>query len=296
MKNIAESVKARLKNISDAKGVDFNFFCLIYFQERFLYRLSMSKYSDNFILKGGFMLHFLNTSEFRPTKDIDFLGLKIKNDSDKLKDIIKEICSLQYEDGVIFDTKSVEASVIKEGHDYEGTRMKFIARLGSVRNIITIDIGFGDTVLPEPLKKHFTGLLQTDNALLNIYPFETVVSEKFEAIVSLNYMTSRMKDFYDIRFIAHNQEFDLTILKKSIVATFLKRSTKLSGSNIIFSDEFRNDRDKQIQWSAFLRRNKIEVTFDFKDVVKFIEKFLAPVLSPSDADMKWDPVKLKWIK
>jgi hypothetical protein len=152
MKNIAESVKARLKNISDAKGVDFNFFCLIYFQERFLYRLSMSKYSDNFILKGGFMLHFLNTSEFRPTKDIDFLGLKIKNDSDKLKDIIKEICSLQYEDGVIFDTKSVEASVIKEGHDYEGTRMKFIARLGSVRNIITIDIGFGDTVLPEPLK------------------------------------------------------------------------------------------------------------------------------------------------
>jgi hypothetical protein len=108
--------------------------------------------------------------------------------------------------------------------------------------------------------------LQTDNALLNIYPFETVVSEKFEAIVSLNYMTSRMKDFYDIRFIAHNQEFDLTILKKSIVATFLKRSTKLSGSNIIFSDEFRNDRDKQIQWSAFLRRNKIEVTFDFKDV------------------------------
>ncbi|MDD3043844.1 MAG: nucleotidyl transferase AbiEii/AbiGii toxin family protein [Candidatus Delongbacteria bacterium] len=294
MKNITDSVKARLKNIADARKLTFDFICLIYFQERLLYRLSISKYKDNFILKGGFMLHFLNASEFRPTKDIDFLGSKINNDPDNLKKIFKEICDAELDDGLKFDTDSIETAVIKEGADYEGTRLKLIAHLGSVRIRMTIDIGFGDTILSGPVKKEYTGMLNMGDAILYTYPFETVIAEKFEAIVQLNYLTSRMKDFYDIHFIASNQVFDIGVLLESITATFKKRSTKMNLIEVVFSNEFKSDKSKEIQWQAFVKRDKLCIKLYFAEIVEEIEIFLKPVINVKNIDLKWNPEKWIW--
>jgi len=296
MKNIADSVKARLKNIADEKKVIFDFLCLLYFQERLLYRLSKSKYRDNFILKGGIMLHFLRATEFRPTKDIDFLGMGINNDFVNLKAIFRDICNIECDDGLIFDPESIETSIIKEGADYEGTRLKLLGRLGSIRIKMTVDIGFGDTILSGPVKNEFHGILDMENAILNTYPFETVIAEKFEAIVQLNFLTSRLKDFYDIYFISSNLNFEMKKLCESIAATFKKRSTKINLIEVVFSNEFKSDESKEIQWRAFVKRDRLNIKLSFSEIMHEIEKFLRPVITPGNQDLTWNPEKREWIK
>ena len=278
MKNIADSVKTRLKNIADAKKMNFDFICLKYFQERLLYRLSVSKYKTNFVLKGGLMLNFLKASEYRPTKDIDFLGIKVNNDPEQLKDIFKEICLVECEDGVSFDHDSIETSVIKEGMEYEGTRLKLIAHLGSVRTIMTLDIGFGDVVTDGAKICEYQSLLNMENPSIYVYPFETVIAEKFESIVKLNYQNSRMKDFYDIYFISQNYNFDLEKLRESIQATFEKRSTKISATEIVFSNEFKTEPKFEVQWKSFIRRSNLNLELSFQEIVEYIETFIKPVI------------------
>ena len=294
MKNIADSVKARLKNIANAKKMNFDFICLKYLQERLLYRLSVSKYKTNFVLKGGLILNFLKASEYRPTKDIDFLGIKVNNDPEQLKDIFKEICLVECEDGVLFDHDSIETSVIKEGMEYEGTRLKLIARLGSVRIIMTLDIGFGDIITDGAKISEYQTLLKMENPLIYIYPFETVIAEKFESIVKLNYQTSRMKDFYDIYFISRTYNFDLQKLAGSIQATFKKRGTSISDAQRVFTIEFKTEPKFEIQWKAFIRRGNLTLDLTFKDMMKNIELFLIPVINPPDRDLKWDHNKQIW--
>lgn len=294
MKNIADSVKARLKNIADAKKINFEFLCLKFLQERLLYRLSISKYKSNFILKGGLMLNFLKASEYRPTKDIDFLGIKINNDPELLQEIFKEICMIESDDGVTFDQDSIETSVIKEGMDYEGTRLKFIAHLGSVRIIMTLDVGFGDIVIDGAKISEYKSLLNMDNPLIYIYPFETVIAEKFESIVKLNYQTSRMKDFYDIYFISQSYNFDIQKLRSSIQATFEKRSTDISTAEVVFSDVFKTENKFAIQWKAFIKRGKLNFELSFQEIVEHIESFIRPVINSSEQDLQWIPEERVW--
>lgn len=293
IKNVPASVKERLKNISFQNGKEFQSVLSQYVQERFLYRLSKSNYSNNLILKGALLFIAHDISRNRPTRDIDFLGSKIPNEIDDLVKVIKEILNINYDDGLRFDSDSVEAEDITEDGDYKGVRIKFNAFLENSRVRIQLDIGFGDTIIAGPVEKEFPTLLDFPAPKLMVYSIETAIAEKFEAIVSLQLQTSRMKDFYDILFFAEYYDFKKEILFQAIRTTFNNRSTDLNLSKLIFEDKFKNNENFQKLWTTFLERNKLENDKSFSIVVSLIQSFIGPIFD-SKSNNNWNPKKWKW--
>ncbi|MGQ9848303.1 MAG: nucleotidyl transferase AbiEii/AbiGii toxin family protein, partial [Bacteroidales bacterium] len=277
IKNVSASVKSKLRNIAFQNGKEFQSVLSQYVQERFLYRLSKSSYSNNLILKGALLLIAHDLSRNRPTKDIDFLGSKITNEIDDLIKIIKEILNTNYDDGLRFDSDSVEAENITEDGDYKGVRIKFNAFLENSRVRIQLDIGFGDQIIAGPVEIEFPALLDFPAPKLMVYSIETAIAEKFEAIVSFQLLTSRMKDFYDILFFAEYYDFKKETLFQAIVTTFNNRSTDLDLSKTIFTDQFKNNDRFQNLWKAFLNRNKLESNKTFFEVVSQIQSFIEPI-------------------
>ena len=197
-KDIVASIRARLRNIAKQSGRDVDAVLLQYFQERFLYRMSISEFSEKFILKGALLLLVNNIDRFRPTKDIDLLGRRITSDLDSITRAMKKIGTIEYDDGVACLSESLQAHIIKEGAQYEGVRIKIDLTLGNIRKRLTVDIGFGDAMIDEPVKLEFPVLLDMPSPKLQCYHLETIIAEKFQAIVWLNFQTSRMKDIFDL--------------------------------------------------------------------------------------------------
>lgn len=293
IKNIAASVKEKLRNISTQSGREFQSVVSQYVQERFLYRLSESIYSNNLILKGALLFIAHDISRNRPTRDIDFLGSKIPNEIKDLVEVIKEILIIKTEDGLRFDSESVEAENITEDGDYKGVRIKFYVFLENSRERMQLDIGFGDTITAGPVEIEFPTLLDFPAPKLKVYSIETAIAEKFEAIVSLQLQTSRMKDFYDILFFATQYDFKKNILLKAIKTTFDNRSTDLELRKLIFEDKLKNDENFQILWSAFIKRNKLENDKTFFEAVSKIQSFIQPVFD-SKTKNNWNPEKWEW--
>ena len=131
---------------------------------------------------------------------------------------------------------------------------------------------------------------------INAYSVETVIAEKFEAIVKLNFLTSRMKDFYDLIFIAENYELTKSDLLNSIKRTFETRETAISNRKIIYQYEFKNDDEKQKQWKGFLKRIKSEMENNFITIINKLEKFIEPVFENVEDDLSWNKDKWKWEK
>ncbi len=298
-KNLAASVLGRLKNISKELNIPFNLAMQLYAQERFLYRLSKSEYNDNFLLKGGLLLYSMDQFKGRPTKDIDFLLKKQDNNSANMEKIIKRIMEINVEDGISFDLNKIKSRAIIEGADYKGQRIKIIAMIGNARVHLQIDIGFGDIVVPKPEKIKYPGLLDFDEPEIIAYSLETVIAEKFDAMVSLALLNSRMKDFYDIFKLMSKKQYEAKILRKSIKKTFKKRDTQLDAELIIFSEQFKNDTQKNRQWQLFLKRIK-EEDLSFTYVINNIEDFLRPIyvsiLQEEEINSTWDPEKLRWFE
>jgi predicted nucleotidyltransferase component of viral defense system len=190
IKNVAASVKERLRNIAAQSNKEFQSVVRQYVQERFLFRLSKSVYSKNFILKGALLFVAHDISRNRPTRDIDFLGSSISNDINDIKEFIKEILKIEFEDGLKFDLKNVEAENIVEDGDYNGIRVKFYAYLENSRERVQLDIGFGDKLTSGPIEIEFPTLLDFDAPKIEVYSIETAIAEKFEAIVSLQLQSS----------------------------------------------------------------------------------------------------------
>ncbi len=294
IKNVPASIKERLKNISVESGKDFNKILRQYVQERFLYRLSKTIYSGNFILKGALLFFSFFISRTRPTRDIDFLGSEISNDAKDIKNTMKIITDVDDEDGLVFDNKSIEVvDIVKDG-DYHGVRVKINAKLGTIRERIQIDIGFGDIITDGPIELDYPTLLDLSVPRLKVYSLETAIAEKFEAIVSLQLQTSRMKDFYDIYFIASNNRFELATLSKAIKTTFDNRSTDTRDSDSIFTDNFKKDEPKNELWHAFIKRNELDSSLLFGEVVDYIQKFIQPACKDVSQNKSWDPLKATW--
>ena len=293
IKNIAASVKERLRNISIQTGKEFQSVIRQYVQERFLYRLSESIYSNNLILKGALLFIAHDISRNRPTRDIDFLGSIISNEIDDIIVVIKEILNVNYEDGLKFDSDSTEAEDIVEDGDYKGVRIKFYAYLENSRERVQLDIGFGDKITAGPIEIEFPTILDFPAPKLKVYSIETAIAEKFEAIVSLQLQTSRMKDFYDVLFFAEKYNFKKDILFEAFSTTFNNRSTDLAMSKKIFEDNFKNDERFQNLWNAFLQRNKLESNKTFSEVVSKIQSFIQPIFE-SKIKNNWNPDKWKW--
>ncbi|MFC5557600.1 nucleotidyl transferase AbiEii/AbiGii toxin family protein [Ureibacillus thermophilus] len=299
VKNISASVGERLKNIAKQSGKTFDLILLLYFQERLLYRLSISNYRDKFVLKGGLVLFSLTQFKSRPTKDIDFLARQISNDIQYIKAVFESICTLTAEeDGVEFDVKGITAERIKEDADYEGVRIKIPASLGRMKKQLQLDIGFGDVIIPKPQEIQYPTLLNMKPPEIRVYSTYSVIAEKFEVMISLSVVNSRMKDFYDIFTLLSTENFDGRVVWEAIFETFQRRGTHLEKEHPVFSPSFAEDESRNKQWKAFLQRTGIKEDLQFPFVMEKIRDFLFPVydsiLNEEEYWKMWNSRTLKW--
>jgi hypothetical protein len=282
--NVAASVRQRLLNLARERKEDFGLLLTKYALERVLYRISQSPHRDLFVLKGALLFELWTDERYRPTRDADFLS---KGDSDpaRFAEIFKEICTTPVaDDGLAFDPKTVTAERIKENADYEGVRVSFIGRLENARIPMQIDIGFGDTVTPAPAETAFPVILENPPPVLLTYPRETVVAEKFEAMVKLGIANSRMKDIHDVRMLARLFSFPGKLLREAITNTFARRKTALPVSMpTVFTPEFYDNGAKKQQWLAFVEKNRSYVqAITLQEAVGEIERFVMPLVTSGE--------------
>jgi predicted nucleotidyltransferase component of viral defense system len=285
-----KSIQATLKNLADNKNVQFQLIITRYLYERLLYRLSVSKYRDKFCLKGGVLLYVFEKEFPRPTLDIDFLGIKIKNDVDNIKNVFHEILTIDYEDdGVEFDTETIETEEITENKAYQGIRVTYTARLGSIRQTMKIDIGFGDVITPNAQSLFYPVLMEElPGPDILAYSLETVVAEKFQAMIDLSEINSRYKDFYDVYKVITMNILDEKILVEAIQATFQNRKTFYQSKHSLFTDDFAKDKNRNTQWKRFLHKIKQDETLNFETVMGVIKVKLQPVFETLKEILIWN--------
>ena len=274
--NVATSVRQRLLNIARHGGRPFHELLQYYAMERFLYRLTRSAHADRFILKGALMLRIWRFPQFRPTMDIDMLG-RTSSEEARIVDQIRDIMMEEVEpDGLVFALDSIRTERIAEDAEYEGIRLRFLGSLGTARISMQIDIGFGDIIHPGPEMSALPTLLDSPAPRLLCYSKESAIAEKFEVMVSLGSLNSRMKDFYDIWLLSRQFDFIGNDLTEAITLTFQQRATILPAHIEAFSNDFAET--KQNQWAAFRKRLQQEhVPVSFHEVTRALEAFLAPI-------------------
>lgn len=271
------SIQDKLRNIAKASGRDFQLILTRYFQERLLFRLSKSAHCEHFCLKGGALLYALEGEMSRPTLDLDLLAMKITMDKVRFVEIFREICNIDFsEDGVQFDTEKISVIEIMEQRRYAGLQIKIHTSLGNIRQMMKIDIGFGDIVTPSPDEMTFPTLLDMEAPKIKAYSPETVIAEKFEAMVDLAESNSRMKDFYDVYQLLYNRRYEPKTLRLAIDQTFQNRKTTLKPDHPLFSPDFAQDSNRRKLWASFLRRTKLDESLDFETVIQFIRAILQP--------------------
>jgi len=277
-KNIPASVRQQLLNMARTDKRPFNELLQYYAMERFLYRLSLSRHAKRFILKGALMLRVWNSPQFRPTMDIDLLGISSNKEQNILAQI-RDILSVSVDpDGIVFDPSSINLERITEDADYEGIRVRFKGTLDTARVNMQIDIGFGDVVFPLAEEAELPTMLDSPAPQLLCYSRESAIAEKFEAMVKLREFNSRMKDFYDIWLLSRQFDFEGKDVAEAIWMTFENRGTSLPTETTIFSKAFAQE--KQIQWAAYMKRlQQAGMPLNFADVISSIEKFLVPIVS-----------------
>jgi len=280
IKDLPASVHRRLLNKTRDEGRPFNELLQYYAMERFLYRLSKSPYSREFILKGALMLMAWNAPISRPTSDIDLLG-NVENDVDAIVSLMKEICMQEVEpDGLVFDADTVTGEVIAEVAEYQGVRVGVRGNLGPARVNVQLDVGFGDPVVPSPVQFAYPVLLDMPVPRLRGYSRESMIAEKLESMARFGMLNSRMKDFFDIWLLSRQYDFDGKTLEMAVDKTFTNRGTEASPELIALMGDFSKDKAKSTQWRAFRRKNRLDlVPIDLAEVVTSIVKFVGPVLS-----------------
>ena len=284
--NIAGSVHQLLLNKAKESFRPFNEILQYFAIERFIYRLSKSPHADQFILKGALMFSAWCGPASRPTMDIDLLG-KIDNQLDTITAVMKDACLIDVKpDGISFNADTVDAIRITEDAEYEGVRVRVHGRLGKARISIQIDIGFGDVIVPDAGIVSYPAILDFPAPVLKGYTMESTIAEKFQSMVKLGVLNSRMKDFYDIWFLSRTFDFKGEILGEAIEKTFEKRNTLVNLKAALFDPSFGMDKDKDVQWQGFIRKSKLTGAPEtFKEIVAAVKLFLEP-LAASIAERK----------
>lgn len=269
-RNVAASIRARLKQRSDAERQDFNLILTHYGLERLLYRLSLSRHANSFLLKGALLFSLWYEVPHRATRDMDLLGFG-PDDVDSAVEVFREISAIQVEDGMAFEFPSIKGTEIRKEAGYGGVRVDLRAALDGARISLQIDIGFGDVVTPAPVLVSYPVLLSGLPApTLRAYPKYTVVAEKFHALCVLGMTNSRMKDYFDLWILLREDELDGAELRRAIKATFTRRKTPLPTSLPIgLGNAFAKDAGKQRQWMAFLKKNQL-ASLPLEEVVQFL--------------------------
>lgn len=249
-KDIAASIRQRLMNLARQQQQAFDVMLLSFGLERLIYRLSISPHKDRFVLKGGMLVTLWTKDRGRFTRDVDFLGFG-NPDPAHLKSVFAEVVAIKGDDGLIFDT-DIRMEPIREDQAYGGQRLKTVARLGTTRIPITIDIGFGDALPYPDYAVTYPSLLDLASGTIRAYSPETVMAEKFHAVVTLGLVNGRMKDFYDLWEIPRSTDVQTTELRTAVKATFTRRDTLIPTTQPDgLSKTFGQDPEKIRQWQAY---------------------------------------------
>jgi predicted nucleotidyltransferase component of viral defense system len=279
--NLPASVRQRPLNISRKRGEDFNLTLTRFGIERLLYRISQSEHANRFVLKGALLLSLWTERLYRPTRDLDLLGYGDSSVENPAQ-VFREICITDVEpDGLALDVDSIAVTVIREGQEYQGQRVRLIARLGRARLRLQVDIGFGDVVIPEVEEVVYPAMLDFPAPPLRAYSKEAVVAEQLQAMVWLGFPNSRMKDFYDVWMLSRLFGFEGQILCQAIRSTFERRQTAIPPTTRrALAQEFAQSPTKVTQWRAFLGRNRLDVGgATLTEVIADLQGFLGPALS-----------------
>ena len=287
--NIGASVRARLLDRARTERSDFQILLTRYALERLLYRLSVSPHRDRFVLKGAMLFVTWVADPFRPTRDLDLLG-QGDSDTEAITETFRAICRQWVaDDGVTFDSAALMAAPIREEAEYGGVRVRTTATIAAARIPIQIDIGFGDAITPAAIEIDYPTLLDAPRPRLRAYPVETVVAEKFEALVTLGVANSRLKDFYDLWVISRTFELRRVALAEAVRRTFERRGTELpSDIPVGLTDEFAETR--AAQWRAFLGRDRMAAAPEaFAVTAADLRVFLMPRVSGFKEERIWSP-------
>lgn len=279
VKNLPASVKARLANLAREQREDFQELLSRYSRERLLYRLSVSEFQQRFVLKGALLFAYWTGAPHRPTRDMDLLGYG-DPDIAVLEKVFRDLCALEVQpDGLVFQADSVKGERIKDEEKYEGVRLHMTALLEKSRIPLQIDVGFGDRVVPAPEEIDFPTLLDFPAPHLRSYTRDSMVAEKFEAMVKLGMLNTRMKDFFDVWTVSQDFAFDGPTLCRAVKTTFETRGTAVpSKTPLALSPEFYDDREKNAQWKAFLNKAKLNAEGkSLPEIAEALGGFLVPV-------------------
>ena len=292
--NVSESVKTRLLNLRATSGDDYNELLVRFCLERLLYRLSISAHRDRFILKGAMLFALWQGFLHRRTRDLDLLGFGDPA-PESVALVFQEIVTqaVPVDDGVVFDPVTVKAATIKAQDEYVGTRVSLCAFIGKARIWLQVDVGYGDSITPTPLKRNYPTLLDFPSPVLRCYAPETALAEKFEAVVNLGLLNSRMKDYFDFWVIGHQFSFEGEVMVTTIQNTFSRRGTSIpTDTPAGFSEAFWAEANKQSAWRAFWKKAVVqEPMIEMETVVSFAASLLLP---PALAAAQGQPFTASW--
>jgi predicted nucleotidyltransferase component of viral defense system len=276
-RNMGASVRARLLKLAKERGQPNDLLLTRYALERLLYRLSITRHRERFVLKGAMLMTTWFEDPFRPTRDLDLLGFG-DPDPQTMLEIFREICAVEADDGAVFNVEGLTVDLIREELEYGGLRLKTNAMIAGARVRIVIDIGFGDAIEPGVTELDLPALLDLPSPRLRAYPRETVIAEKFQAMVALGRANSRMKDFYDIWLLARAYQFEGDALSRAITATFERRKTPVPAAlPYALTRAFADDRAKQQQWTSFVEAIGAQMP-PLAEIIDDLAAFLMPYM------------------
>lgn len=292
----ADSVKAKLKNFAAKSGHTFQEALTYYGLERTIYRISVSKYAEHFVLKGGIFLYAIFDRKYeRATTDIDLLARRISGSGTEMKNVFKEIFAQDIDDALTFDLDSITVEHITEFKEYHGLHVSIVGFLDHTRIPIGIDIGFGDVVYPDSVKMEFPVILDMDAPIIHAYSLESSIAEKLEAIIHNGYINSRYKDFYDLYVLSQSYTFSYNKLRNAVQETFEQRQTHMTMDSAAFKDEFVQDPIHQTRWNSFLKKKKALIQIPMEDALLRVKGFVQPLLDGNQHEIsKWLPEKGIW--
>jgi predicted nucleotidyltransferase component of viral defense system len=276
---------------------DLNYYEILqrYMFERVLERISVSKYQDNFILKGGLLLSAMFGIDNRMTKDMDATITGIDVSKDKMLKVLNEILSINLKDSVKFDV--IDITDIREDDEYGGNKYHIVGKLQSLKVNLEIDISTGDKVTPRELKYKYPLIFEDRTIMISSYNIETILAEKIETALRRGVFNSRMKDFYDIYYLSNMFDFDGRKLQEAIFETLQNRGTTYNKDSLDKIKEFSNDAQMISKWNLYLRTIKMP-ELEFKTVIESIYTFLEPVwdavANESECFMIWYKNESKW--
>ena len=281
------ALSARFPNVPRASML------LLYAQQGFLGRLDASSHGEKFVLKGALSLFARYGDLARPTEDVDLAARDLPNTTEAVEAVMREVCAVPFGDGLTFDPDAVRVRVINDALEYPGVNVTLTARLGTSRATFPVDVSFGNVITPSPVALAFPPLLLDEAVRVAAYPLETVVTEKFAALVEIGVNTTRMKDVYDLHMILGREPFDASVLGAALTRSFAARGTRVEDVPFILSDDFARDEVLTARWAQYRRRTGLAAP-EFGAVMAEVRAFFGPVLLQGRTSGAWRPDAGAW--